>query len=493
MSLILAIEPDRRQAAQLAGVIRHHVGVELVLADTTEGALVAIGRRVPDLILVPALLAPQDDAALASALRVIAAAAHVRTLTIPAFDNGVRKGSTRKGMFARLGLGQDPVQATTGCDPALFADQVITYLREIAEERERSAAQEPVSASRHPEVPETVSEPDAAPDEWSETPVQEPEPAPAVAVVEAYESAPAIAPEPAAELATAVEVEAADVILAEESTVPEESPAGHALEDAPQAEMAATGEAAGHEPDATIDLSDLLCVESAQEAESLEESIPVYEIELSPDELVGDIEIEPAFALTPQLESIVDAPSFNGAFEATPTLPDDDAIDEFKSAIEEPLPDEDVDWDDTSRFIRDDLPESHLWMPLTLAPAWPSMHLRASAPMAASAPAAPRAEQVHAATAATQDRNGSSDTGWIELVESLRLDIERRKLSPPVPAREARPANAPAKTKRKAGPKHRPAQDEWGFFDPEQCGFAALLAKLDEITDPSEESAPRSR
>jgi hypothetical protein len=29
----------------------------------------------------------------------------------------------------------------------------------------------------------------------------------------------------------------------------------------------------------------------------------------------------------------------------------------------------------------------------------------------------------------------------------------------------------------------KPVQDEWGFFDPEQCGFAALLAKLDEIID----------
>jgi hypothetical protein len=26
-------------------------------------------------------------------------------------------------------------------------------------------------------------------------------------------------------------------------------------------------------------------------------------------------------------------------------------------------------------------------------------------------------------------------------------------------------------------------QDEWGFFDPSKCGFSALLAKLDEITD----------
>jgi hypothetical protein len=31
--------------------------------------------------------------------------------------------------------------------------------------------------------------------------------------------------------------------------------------------------------------------------------------------------------------------------------------------------------------------------------------------------------------------------------------------------------------------KDHPAQDEWGFFDPEQCGFSALLAKLVEITD----------
>jgi hypothetical protein len=25
-------------------------------------------------------------------------------------------------------------------------------------------------------------------------------------------------------------------------------------------------------------------------------------------------------------------------------------------------------------------------------------------------------------------------------------------------------------------------QDEWGLYDPEQCGFAALLERLDELT-----------
>src|SRR5882672_6090490 len=97
MPIILAIEPDRRQAAHLTGLVRQRVNAELILADTTEGALDAIGNRIPDLVL--ALLSPQDDAALAAALRVIAAAAHVRTLTIPVLSNGT--GGTRT---ARSGM-----------------------------------------------------------------------------------------------------------------------------------------------------------------------------------------------------------------------------------------------------------------------------------------------------------------------------------------------------------------------------------------------------
>src|SRR6266542_6656324 len=100
MPLILAIEPDRRQAAQLSVLVRKRVHAELILVDTTERALDAIGNRMPDLVLVPALLSPQDDAALAAALRVIAAAAHVRTLTVPVLGNGVKQTVT-SGMLAK--------------------------------------------------------------------------------------------------------------------------------------------------------------------------------------------------------------------------------------------------------------------------------------------------------------------------------------------------------------------------------------------------------
>src|SRR5438067_10481865 len=127
MPLILAIEPDGRQASQLKKLVRS-VGAELVLAATTERALDAIGNRIPDLVLVPALLSPQDDAALAAALRVIAAAARVRTLTIPVFSNGTAH-SVGGGLLARFRRGRSET-SSVGCDPAVFAEQITAYLRE---------------------------------------------------------------------------------------------------------------------------------------------------------------------------------------------------------------------------------------------------------------------------------------------------------------------------------------------------------------------------
>src|SRR3981189_1829600 len=117
MPIILAIEPDRRQAGHVTAVVRNRIGAELILAETTEGALDAIGSRVPDLVLVPALLSPQDDAALAAALRVIAAAAHVRTLTIPMLAaHAVAAPSS--GILSRWRRGKSASQAPDGCDPA---------------------------------------------------------------------------------------------------------------------------------------------------------------------------------------------------------------------------------------------------------------------------------------------------------------------------------------------------------------------------------------
>jgi len=85
---------------------------------------------------------------------------------------------------------------------------------------------------------------------------------------------------------------------------------------------------------------------------------------------------------------------------------------------------------------------------------------------------------------------------WVELIESLRLDLDQRRVErtgrdrarheEPISVVETQVATKRRGSRPQASNKppripQRP-QNEWGLFDPEQCGFAALLAKLDEIT-----------
>jgi hypothetical protein len=111
------------------------------------------------------------------------------------------------------------------------------------------------------------------------------------------------------------------------------------------------------------------------------------------------------------------------------------------------------------------------WVPMYLTPGrlWPTLEgTPAETP-------APRVEQ----------------PDWIELVASLRQDLERRRIDPsstPIDRIAAGPSDGayrddhPRLTRPKVPTtKAKPVQDEWGFFDPAQCGFSTLLAKLDEI------------
>ena len=113
------------------------------------------------------------------------------------------------------------------------------------------------------------------------------------------------------------------------------------------------------------------------------------------------------------------------------------------------------------------------WVPLYLTPGriWPALEgVPAETPVA-------RTEQ----------------PDWLELVASLRQDLERRRTDPasaltdPIAARPSEGGDAGAhrlvKKPRARAKQAKPVQDEWGFFDPERCGFSTLLAKLEEITE----------
>jgi hypothetical protein len=390
MPLILAIEPDHRQAAQIASIARDRVDAELVLADTTEGALDIIGDRIPDLVLVPALLSPQDDAALAAALRVIAAAAHVRTLTIPVFATAAPAPATR-GVLDRWRRAKR-APAPDGCDPAVFAEQICAYL----EERAACADLLP------PPVP-------------TERPVQPIEIAPPLVV------APPLAVEPPVD----------------DRRVVEEVPI---VKDEPQADAAASQDEV--EDAVEIDISP----ELDSEGSSFAMGEPAFDLVMTQ---------EPTAAM--ELTTVIEAnepPVLSGVEGPVPSHVEGPVWDE-PIAVDEPM-----DVDDPITVDEPIVPED--------IPAFPPPRpFEPWVPMSCGVERLwPRIEGM----LVEEDR--PERTEWTALIASLRQDMERRRDTP-----------EPEPVARKTNRRHsKPVQDEWGFFDPEQCGFAALLAKLDEIT-----------
>ena len=565
MPIILAIEPDRRQRDALAAVVRQRVGAELVLADTTERALEAIGNRVPDLVLVPALLSPSDDAALAAALRVIAAAAHVRTLTIPVLAAHA-EAARPSGLLSRWRKGRSASEAPDGCDPAVFAEQIVAYLKESAAERAlradddfddaprpnesqytkelgqqevRTGANAYVTADGQSYIPIDMPDsdapvyvkPDVAHTQPDEQVYAQPD-------VQAYvqPDVPADAqPDVLDDVQPDVEPYAQPDVHA--YAQPDEQPHMHAEGQHEVVDLVEGDEYdSTHrdglspqllKPDEDIDLSEELSELETEESEESDwtrrgttdtelfdgEPIGIYTMPSVVDEPDLDVPvvarnafgqartIHPAAAKESTSQSEFDAdaamdpeffteshrpapargsrtePVFEEeaavahAFDAEPTDSAPSVEDAYVAGAE-PQPTDDEPWGSAFMVPRGEWLEKAEVLPAPLA----------AAPLAPIE--VPALEARHAPAPHKRDR-----PEWSELVASLRKDIERRRVDPPqetpkpaTAAAVAGAATADSPVPRRSK-KSKPVQDEWGFFDPEQCGFAALLAKLDEITE----------
>src|SRR5215216_3743219 len=118
MQLILAIDSDRRQAAQLASLVRSRLKVELVQATSAGEGLHALKDRVPDLILTSPLLSPFDDGVLGEYLRELGSeATHVQTLRIPVLSPAAKKRSAANRLFSLGREKRTSAAAPDGCDP----------------------------------------------------------------------------------------------------------------------------------------------------------------------------------------------------------------------------------------------------------------------------------------------------------------------------------------------------------------------------------------
>jgi hypothetical protein len=160
MSLILAIEPNKNQAHQLSALVRAHLKAELVTAPTAAAALAALGDRIPDVVLTPALFGLRDEAALTERLRQLGSdGSHVQTLAIPILAPPSKGGPNAGGLLNRK---KEKGDAEVGCDPAVFAEQIRIYLQRAAVERRAQASE--AAARAMAATPATVSA-EAAPEE----------------------------------------------------------------------------------------------------------------------------------------------------------------------------------------------------------------------------------------------------------------------------------------------------------------------------------------
>ena len=83
MQIVLAIEPDLRQAAIIKRIVRDKELADVVVVETRDAALEAIRKEIPDVLLLSALLSPRDEDELIAHLRLLDGAEHLQTHTIP--------------------------------------------------------------------------------------------------------------------------------------------------------------------------------------------------------------------------------------------------------------------------------------------------------------------------------------------------------------------------------------------------------------------------
>ena len=127
-ALILAIERDSDQARLLSEVIHRHVRADLVLAETAEKAMTSLGNRVPNLVLIPALLSPREETTLRDGLKANGATANIEMLTIPVLAPAVEEAKSR-GVLSRFRRGKSRDVSEAGFSPTAFAEQVAAYLQ----------------------------------------------------------------------------------------------------------------------------------------------------------------------------------------------------------------------------------------------------------------------------------------------------------------------------------------------------------------------------
>ncbi len=133
--LVLAIEPDLRQAAIIKRIVREKVLADVTVVDTREAAIEAMRTCMPDVLLLSALLSPRDEDELITHLKTLEHASHLQTHTIPQLASALQSEERGgRGLLSAFRRKKDPGPAA-GCDPDLFADEIRVFLKRAEEKK----------------------------------------------------------------------------------------------------------------------------------------------------------------------------------------------------------------------------------------------------------------------------------------------------------------------------------------------------------------------
>lgn len=515
MSLILVVEPDSRHAAQLASIARNHLHAELVMADSGDRAVAALDHRVPDIVLTAPLLPHHDEAVLSDYLRALGeAGAHVQTLTIPILST---PAAAKGGVRARFRKERATPAMPDGCDPALFAEQVGQYLHRARQRRVTATAAPPAPAIAFRETPteellagqvvsdreaedvdltpflQNISEPadhyelqtepsdrrDASGRFDQDEPIPTRVPAePPIPTYAPLEPIPTYVPvEPIRRLEPVERVEAVEAIEPTELTEPFEP----------------------YKPSEPIQSPDLF-VEPVQTVAPVARVAPIAALEpverfatpasVEPAARVDDVEpVQPAEplerrqAFEPRREQAIRAVEEVRAKRAErkarhervePVLPTEPVLVVEPVPVVEPVLVIDAPPAPVAPLEpRTSYAEAPSRAELLPAVAAPLARRRERRPEPAQVPAlVPQPVQVPQVIMVPTGDGSSQTSVSVAVAVSVQVATQTTVSSAP---------------KRGAPGQLKPVQDEWGFFDPDQCGFRALLERLDAIAAKDDE------
>jgi len=468
MPLILAIEPDRRQANQLNAVVKGRLHADLVLADSAERALAALGDRVPDLILTSALLSPTDEVVLGERLRALnGVAAHVQTLTIPVLATPRPHVLKRAGgMLSALRRGkQQQEEPPDGCDPTIFAAQCAEYLERAAAEQAANADLATENAERGYEEQLPASPVD---DPWDTTGPTDAirefeadtfEPQPIAAAIETVR-------EPIDRMGGSIDAEREPI---ESMRDPIDNRHEPMMTTAPVTSSAVRSTPA-------VPLVPLI-IDAPAAAATVQHAIAQIEAYVAREALASET-IAKLEADENAEETSEDLPEGFIELDLSTLLEDPPTESPARREEDDPSGLESSEFDEDDELFVYDINDINVGgdsdaVTGTMAAAIPAAK---AAAMPARSEKPRQSVALNDAAISTPTRLGVSQL-WPP------MDGMVMKPSSPAALAESRAVLGAHAASKRAQARQKPIQDEWGFFDPEQCGFAALLAKLDEIID----------